>query len=182
MVLKLDVIIETGLGIGGISPFVVVCFDNNLEDEIYKSKVAVGGQTTTWNETFELDLTTQMKNAMANDRPEPTYLTFNVFDSGKSTMPSLGSAGVLLATVRAQGYAKGDFPLVNGDGKLSLTVGPAPKPGWIHTPAAKKAGIAAGAVGAVGVGALAIGLTRHLVNNKKKGKEPGNGRPGGSST
>lgn len=173
MVLKVDVQIVSGSNVGGVSPFVVVCFDNDLRNELYKSGMASGGRTCVWNETFSLDLTTTMKNALADGKSEPTYLTFNVFDGGVPGMPALGSAGVKLASVRDEGFASGDFPIVNGTGTLALVVGPAPdskKGSWLRSDKAK----VAGAVGAVGVGALAIGLTARHYHNKKKAKsQPG---------
>lgn len=172
-VLNVEVQIKSGTNIGGVSPFVVVCFDNDLSNELYKSGAASGGRKCVWDERFTLDLTTAMKNAVADGRPEPSYLTFNVFDAGVPGMPSLGSAGVMLATVRDQGVAQGDFPIVNGMGTIALVVGQGPesdKKGWVHSDAAKVAGIA----GAVGVGALALGLTARHYNNKKKNKnQPG---------
>lgn len=176
-VLNVEVHIQSGTNVGGVSPFVVVCFDNDLTNELYKSGAASGGRKCVWDERFTLDLTTAMKNAIADNRPEPTYLTFNVFDAGEPGMPSLGSAGVMLATVRDRGVAQGDYPVVNGTGTLALVVGQGPeseKKGWVHSDAAKVAGIA----GAVGVGALALGLTARHYTNKKKNKHHS---PGSSS-
>lgn len=165
MGIKLEIHIMSGSDIGGQSPFVVVGLDKHLKPELYKTTAAPGGAQCTWNEVFELDLTTTMKNVIADGHPEPTYITFNIFDAGVQGFPSLGSAGVLLDTIKANGTAEGEFPVVNGTGSLSLSVGPPQKRGWVHSDGAKKAGIA----GAVGVGIVAAGLTaRHFINKKKE--------------
>lgn len=166
-VFQINVQILSGSNVGGVYPFVVVCFDNDLPNEVYKSAATNGGPTCTWNESFPLDLTTHVKNIVSDGKPEPTYLTFFVFDTGTPGVPSLGSAGVLLSTVRDAGIAKGDFPVVNGTGTLSLIVESEKYKKWYQTDAAKIAGVA----GAVGVGALAAGLTAMAFNNKKKKKK-----------
>lgn len=157
--------------LGGTYPFVVVCFDNDLAHEVYKTAATNGGPTCVWNETFPLDLTSNVKAILADNKPEPTYLTFFIFDTGAPGIPSLGSAGVLLSTVHDTGIAKGDFPIVNGTGTLSLVVESENfKRSWYQTDAAKIAGVA----GAVGVGAIAAGLTAMAINNKKKKKDKRN--------
>lgn len=171
MGIKLEIHILSGNDIGGQSPFVVVGLDKHLKPELYKTTAAPGtgsgsGGQCTWNEVFELDLTTAMKNVLADGHPEPTYITFNIFDAGVQGFPSLGSAGVLLESIKAKGSVEGEFPVVNGTGSLALSVGPpSSKRGWVHSDGAKKAGIA----GAVGVGIVAAGLTaRHFINKKKE--------------
>lgn len=171
MGIKLEVQIQSGSDIGGISPFIVVGLDKHLKPELYKTAAAPGGGPSSssqvvWNETFNLDLTTAMKNVIADGHPEPTYITFNIFDAGVQGFPSLGSAGVLLDTIKANGNAEGEFPVVNGTGSIALSVGPPNnKRSWVTSDNAKKAGIA----GAVGVGIVAAGLTaRHFINKKKE--------------
>lgn len=164
--MDINVQIVTGNGLGGVYPFVVVCFENDLTNEVYKSAAVNGGPTCTWDESFPLDLTSEVKNIVADGKPEPGYLTFFVFDSGTPGLPSLGSAGVLLSTVRDAGVAKGDFQIVNGKGSLSLVV-EQDKKSWYQTDAAKIAGV----TGAVGVAGLAAGLTALAIKKKKKGSE-----------
>lgn len=184
--LKLRVEIRSGWGIGGLYPFVVACFDNNLKRELYKTRAVVGGQLAVWNETFTIDLAKedtdpgrtrskstssrdtrgQLRRASAGDRDlvrgveeeeaeedggdenngrgrtsrkrggrkskgrkkvglirgKPVYLTFFLYDTGKKGIPSLGSAGVLLRTVRKCGMAMGNFPIVHGLGSLYVSV------------------------------------------------------------
>lgn len=170
MGLKLKIHIGKGVDIGGdnigrVNPFVVVCFDEHIDDEMYKSKSAGPGREHVWNESFTIDFTHEMKNALAAGYPEPTYITFNVFDANQPDVPSIGSAGVLISSIQEDGFAAGDFPVVNGTGFLTLAVGDPPKQGWIHSPAAKKAGLAT----AAGAAVLAIGLTARHYRNKKKG-------------
>lgn len=152
-------------------PFVVVCFDGDVNNEVHKSEAAVGGETCTWNSAFDLDLTVQIKNLVAAGHAEPTYLTFFLFDTGQTGIPSLGSAGVLLSTVQEHGIAQGDFPVVNGTGTINITVSSTKyksdeEQSWYQTNTAK---IAAG----TGVAALAAGvagLTFNQIRKKKKKK------------
>lgn len=201
MGIKLRIHIQKGTDIGGdhvgrVNPFVVVCFDEHLDDEMYKTNSANTPQVSTssnsrehiWDETFTIDFTHEMKNAIANGYKEPTYITFNVFDSDNPGLPNLGSAGVMISKIRDEGFAAGDFPIVNGTGFLTLSVGDPPKHPWISSPVAKKAGIAT----AAGAAVLAIGLTARHYRNKKKtqnqqqqiNRPPSSGRydQGGSST
>lgn len=166
-----------------------MCFDGDIDNEIYKTEATVGGKTATWNHTFQLDLSTNVKAIVAANRPEPTYLTFFLFDTGTPGVPSLGSAGVLLSTVHDRGRAQGDFPIVNGTGTLRLVVtSEKTKPGRLgfgggtgdpeeddekFENAAKIAGITAGvaALGAAGIG--------YAVHHKKKKDKDNEGDDGG---
>lgn len=163
---KVTVQIVSASNVGGIYPFVVACFDNDLGNEVYKTAATNGGILAVWNESFTLDLTTHVKNIVADGKPEPNYLTFFMFDTGVDSLPTLGSAGVLLSTVRNTGGAKGDFPVVNGKGSLAIVVEPDRSSKWYQTGTAKVAG-AVGA-GAVGV-ALAAGLANMALKKKKSG-------------
>ncbi|CAN8064974.1 unnamed protein product [Agarophyton chilense] len=162
--------VTSGTNLGGVYPFVVVCFDGNISEELHKTPAAtVDGNVARWNDTFELDLGTHMKAVAADGRPEPKYLTFFVFDTGVPGVPSLGSAGVLLATVHERGKAHGDFQVVNGTGSLSLAVvsEKEQKEGFLHSEKAKTAGKVGGAAAALGLGALAV----HKYRKHKKEKE-----------
>lgn len=183
MGVSLNVEILSASEVGGVYPFVVVCFDGDIDNEIYKTEATVGGQNATWNHSFQLDLTTNIKAIVAANRPEPSYLTFFLFDTGAQGVPSLGSAGVLLSTVRERGRAQGDFPIVNGTGTLRLVVtsektkaGRFGLGGGTGDPeeddekfghAAKVAGITAGVAA---LSAAGIGYAVHH-NKKKKDKD-----------
>lgn len=108
--------IVSGTDVGGQYPFVVVCLDDDLKNEVYKSKATLGGHVANWNETFEVDLGAAVKKHKANGHGEPSYLTFLLFDTGEEGVPLLGSAGVLLQTLYDNGIAEGDFPIINGNG------------------------------------------------------------------
>lgn len=162
---NVSVAIESAKGVGGVFPFVVACFDNEVSREVYKTSATTGGERCEWNETFEVNLRAEEKERVTEGRPPPLYLTFFLYDTGTAGVPALGSAGVLLDTVREQGVAQGDFPIVNGKGTLSLVVD-ATKRSWLRTNAAKTAGIA----GAVGAGALAAGFTAHAIGKRRKKK------------
>lgn len=182
----LNVQIISASDVGGVYPFVVVCFDGDIDNEIYKTEAAVGGQTATWNHSFQLDLTTNVKAITAANRPKPTYLTFFLFDTGTPGVPSLGSAGVLLSTVHERGRAQGDFPIVNGSGTLRLVVasektkagrfgfgggtGDPEEDDEKFGSAAKVAGITAGVAA---LSAAGIGYAVH--HNKKKKEKEGEG-------
>lgn len=116
-----------------------------------------------WNDAFSIDLRAQFKNIIADGKKEPTYLTFFIFDKGVQGSASLGSAGVLLENVRDKGYAEGNFPVVNGTGTLNLSVeAERTRFDWIHSDKAKYA------AGAVGIGAVAAGLTALALNQSSK--------------
>lgn len=151
--------VTSGSNLGGVHPFVVVCFDGNVAEELHKTAaVRMESNSATWNETFTIDLTTHMKNLMADGRPEPRYLTFFVFDRGMPDVPSLGSAGVLLDTVKEHGRAHGDFQMVNGSGSLSLAVvsEKADKEGFFQSDKGKTAAKVGGAAVALGLSAFAV--------------------------
>lgn len=178
MGVAINIQIVSATGVGGVFPFVVVCFDGGVEDELYKTDaVATSGGAATWNHNFALDLTSNIKAVVANGRPEPTYITFFIFDTGTPGVPALGSAGVLLATVKEHGRAQGDFPVVNGTGSLRLKVTSdktkksATQEGHnrfgMTDQQSHQAKVAAGAVGAT---ALAAGLAGLAVHHKKKKK------------
>lgn len=161
---QVSVTIQSALGIGGIHPFVVVCYDNEIDNEIFKTPSFISQQDLQINQQFTLDLLEQDKS-----RPSPpAYLCFFIYDRGVQGVPSLGSAGVLLDTLREKGAVQGDFPVVNGNGMLRLDVqGGNEEKSWYKTDTAKVAGI-------VGVGALTaaagVGLSAFVGNKKKKNK------------
>ncbi|PXF47204.1 hypothetical protein BWQ96_02979 [Gracilariopsis chorda] len=177
---RLTVQVTSGANLGGIYPFVVVCFDGNVAQELHKTAaVRMEGNKATWNETFTIDLTTHMKNMAADGRGEPKYLTFFVFDTGAQDVPSLGSAGVLLDTVKEHGRAHGDFQMVNGTGSLSLAVlsEKADKEGFFQSDKGKTAAKVGGAAVAIGLGALAV----HKYRKHRKQKHDGEGGLAGSA-
>lgn len=178
---RVVVTIESGRGLGGVYPFVVVCYDNDLSHELYKTPATRGNKVSEWGETFEVNLRAEEKGRAAAHQNPPTYLTFFVYDTGRPGAPPLGSAGVLLDTVRQSGVAQGDFPIVNGqrDASLSLVVdakgtttvagpqgeGESANMPWYKTKTAKAA------AGAIGAGAVLAGVTAMAVGQKKKNKK-----------
>lgn len=170
---NLNVQIKSGRNIGGVYPFVVVCFDNNIKSELFKTEAVQGGSFTRWDHVQAVDFTQEMKTLMADGHPEPKYLTFFIFDTGARGVPSLGSAGVLLQTVQENGIAQGEFPIVGGTPGASLDLVVSQEKlsrgqeGFLHSNTAKIAG-------GVGVAALASGLAALAIkqHKKKKGKKP----------
>lgn len=179
MGLHIDVRILNASDVGGVYPFVVVCFDGDIENELFKTEATMGGKRAVWNASFPLDLTSLIKKRVKSGAPEPTYLTFFLFDTGTAGIPSLGSAGVLLSTVRDTGRAQGDFVVVNGTGTLSLSVTKKKEEeeGFLHSDKAKVAGVVGG------VTALAAGLGAAALHSRKKKKkqEAGENEAGGGS-
>lgn len=121
---NVSVTIESGLGISGIYPFIAVCLDDDTKNELFKTGAKNNGQSTPvkFNESFEFNLAMYDRSRLSQGRPLPRYLTFFLYDVGDDTIPSVGSAGVLLDTVRQNGTSSGDFQVINGTGKLSLFV------------------------------------------------------------
>lgn len=168
-VTQANVEIVSANGVGGKNPFVVVCLDEDIDNELYKSASTYGGRIAKWNENFDLDLALTTKNHIADGKPEPSYLTFFLYDAGTPGYPSLGSAGVLLKTLHSNQIAEGDFPIINGNGgTLTLRVkADKEKNKWLSSNTAKYT-----AAGALGVGAItAAGLTAYAVRQKKKKKQ-----------
>lgn len=157
--------IESASGMGGVYPFVVACYDNDLRRELHKTAAAESGDVNVWEESFEINLQTEEKARKADNVSPPVYLTFFAYDTGTPGAPSLGSAGVLLDNVRQNGIAEGDFPVVNGSGTLKLTVDAQQGKKWYKSNAAKYT------AGAVGVGAVAAGLGALVVGKKKKNQK-----------
>lgn len=120
---SVSVTIESALGIGGIYPFIAVCLDNDTSNELYKTAAKTGGQSPVkFNEVFDFNLAFHDKSRLSQGRPLPIYLTFYLYDVGDDNIPSLGSCGVLLETIRQTGVSTGDWQIINGTGKLSLFV------------------------------------------------------------
>lgn len=182
MGLALNVQILSASDAGGVYPFVSVCFDGDVTNELYKTDATNGGHVATWNHTFQLDLTSNEKALKSAGRSEPTYLTFFLYDTGTQGIPPLGSAGVLLDTVKEHGKAQGDFPIVNGSGTLRLIVtGEKTKRGRFGLPAIvggtgdpieddEKFGNAARVAGAA-AGLAALGGLGYAVHQKRKKKK-----------
>lgn len=163
MGLEVNVQIRSGSNIGGKYPFIVVCFDNDLSNEVYKTASSPGGSQVIWNDAFTVDLKTQFKRILTDGKKDPAYMTFFIFDRGVQGSPSLGSAGVRISLLRETGRVEGDFPVVNGQGTLNLSVeGEKTRFDWVYSDKAKFA------AGAVGIGAVAAGLTAVALNQRKK--------------
>lgn len=157
--LKVDLIAANN--ISGKYPFAVACFDGDISHELFKSRATTQQNgVAVWNESFTVDLTTELKALNADNRPPPKYLTFFLFDTGTPGIPSLGSAGVLLSTVNERGKSAGDFPVVNGSGSLALHVLLDKDDSFIHSNAAKITGAVAGTAAVAGLGAFALNKYR----------------------
>lgn len=185
--------VVSATGVGGIYPFVVACFDGNIDKELFKTHATNAGEIAYWNFEHVIDLKTEMAARQEANQPEPTYLTFFLFDTGAPGIPSLGSAGVLLSTVKEKGTAQGEFPIVNGTGTLNVVVRlDKMRRGQLLSATNAQAGEqeegvfggynAAKIAGVVGAGALAAGLAGvaiHQVRKKKKNEgEEGEGEEG----
>ncbi|PXF47205.1 hypothetical protein BWQ96_02980 [Gracilariopsis chorda] len=167
--LQLKVNLLSGRNVGGKFPFAVVCFDGDISHELFKSRATnQQGGVAVWNESFTVDLTTELKALHAENRPEPKYLTFFLFDTGTAGIPSLGCAGVLLSNVHERGKSAGDFPVVKGSGSLALEVVLDKDDSFIHSNAAKITGAVAGTAAVAGLGAFAINKYR---KKKKAGAD-----------
>lgn len=155
-------------------PFVICCFDGNISHELCRTKMIENSLNPVWDETFEIDISSEMSRQVGQGLPEPKYLTFFIYDGDVTTSQPLGSAGVLFKDLLRRGEMKGNFPIINGTGVLRLAVSMKRAKSSSMLSASTLAKVGGGvAVGAAAAGLVAAYLTR---KEKKKQKKMGHDR------
>lgn len=168
---------------GGISdPFVIVCFDNKVDQELGRTDPAPDTTDPVWNHTFDVDVSDHIKSAVEATGEEPKMITFCVYDHDAGEAEPLGVAGVAFGDLVKTGKWEGETPVYMGRGSVDVevTMKKAKMTSMLKDNAAV---IGGGALGAAAVG----GLGYYLFNRYKKKKtaeeenevEEGSARAGG---
>lgn len=159
---------------GESDPFVVVCFDNKVSQELCRTTTASDTSDPEWNEEFDIDITAPIEQAIAETEEEPKMLTFCVYDRDgeldAETEP-LGVSGVSFSDLVKSGKFEGELPVFLGEGSITveLALKKVKKSSMLKDNAALK--IAGGVVGTAAVGALGYYLFNRYQKKKEKKQE-----------
>lgn len=175
---KIHVAIKSAKGLknpdgGGdiADPFVVICFDSKVSQELGRTKVVPNTQNPTWNYKEEIDVSSAIKKLVESGNGEPKMLTFCVYDADTDKARPLGIAGISFQELNKLGEKEGDFPVFYGTGSVNA-----------HVKMKKKSDKDwAKVAGGVAVGATALGIAGALLYNKDKKKKEGENGEGSSS-
>lgn len=150
-------------GSGDVSdPYVIVCFDGLVTQEIGRTQAVQDNLSPVWEETIQVDMTTAMSAHMEAGGAKPKSLSFCIFDKDDNYDEPLGVASIPLRTLLTAGFVDGEYSINNGKGSMRVAV------------AVKKAKVSSmlkgtgrfGAGAAAGTGAL--GLFTAYLNEKNK--------------
>lgn len=152
---------------GQSDPFVIVCFDNKVNQELGRTDTVEDSDCPEWNHSFEVDVTPHMEKAIEEDGEEPKMLTFCVYDGDAESSEPLGVSGISFSSLLKTGKYEGELPVFLGSGFITVSVSmkKVKKDSMLKSDAALK--IAGGVAGA----AAAAGLGYWLYNRYQKKKE-----------
>lgn len=108
---------------GESDPFVVICFDANVNEEIARTETASDTSSPEWDQSFEVDITKHIENVVEETGEEPQKLTFCVFDGDVSEAQPLGMASLDFSDLVKAGKYEGSLSVDDGgEGSISVTV------------------------------------------------------------
>lgn len=159
---------------GESDPFVLVCFDNKVNEELARTTTANDTSNPEWNEEFDIDITTHIEKTIEETEEEPKMITFCVYDSDgelDAESEALGVGGVSFSELVKNGKFDGELPVFLGNGLItvSLALKKVKKNSMLKDNAALK--IAGGVAGAAAVGALGYYLFNRYQKKKEKATE-----------
>lgn len=157
---------------GQSDPFVVICFDANVNKEIARTETASDTSSPEWNQSFEVDITKHIETVIEETGDEPEKLTFCVYDGDVSEAQPLGMASLDFSDLVKAGKYEGELPVEEGgEGSISVTV--EMKKVKIGSMLKENAAlsIAGGVVGVAALGALSAYLYKRYENKKVKNEE-----------
>lgn len=153
---------------GQSDPFVVVCFDKKVDQELCRTQVASDTSNPEWNETFEVDVTKHIKTVVDETGEEPEMITFCVYDGDVYSSEPLGVAAVRFEELVKKGKVGGDLEVMDGTGVVNAAVEmrKVKISSMLKDNAAVK--IAGGVVGVAAVSALGAYLYKRYQTKKDK--------------
>lgn len=153
---------------GQSDPFVIICFDNKVTQELGRTETVENSQNPEWDHSFDVDITSHMEKAIEETEEEPKMITFCVYDGDASESEPLGVAGVSFADLVKNGKFQGEIPVFLGNGFLTVKIAmkKVKVNSMLKDDAALK--IAGGVVGAAAVGALGVYLFKRYQKKKEK--------------
>lgn len=163
---------------GQSDPYVIVCFDKNVEQELCRTRVASETLCPEWNETFDVDITKHIQTVVDETGEEPQKITFCVYDGDVTENEALGIAAVSFDELVKKGKVGGDLEVVDGTGivNASVKMHKVKISSMLKDNAAVK--IAGGVVGVAAVSALgAYMYKRYQTKKDKLAEEEGEDEP-----
>lgn len=159
---------------GHSDPYVIVCFDQNVEQELCRTQTVSETCDPEWNESFEVEVTEHVQRVVEETGSEPEAITFCVFDGDAGESEALGVASVRFADLVKKGRVGGDeLEVVSGTGSIDAVVEmrKVKISSMLKDNAAVK--IAGGVVGVAAAGALGVYLYNRYQKKKEKLEERG---------
>eukprot|EP00177_Eucheuma_denticulatum_P000728 GFKZ01001309.1.p1 GENE.GFKZ01001309.1~~GFKZ01001309.1.p1 ORF type:complete len:239 (-),score=83.69 GFKZ01001309.1:379-1095(-) len=157
---------------GGISdPYVIVCFDRKVDQELCRTAVVSETTCPEWNETFEVDITKHIETVVEETGEEPQMITFCVYDGDAGESEALGVAAVRFEELVKTGKVEGELEVVFGTGVIvaGVEMKKVRLGSMLKEDAALK--IAGGVVGVAAVGVLGTYLYQRYQKKKEKLKD-----------
>lgn len=151
---------------GQSDPYVIVCFDNKVDQELGRTPTVEDTSEPQWDHTFEVDITSHIQAAVDEGKEEPTMITFCVYDGDAGESEALGVAGIAFKELAQKGKIEGDLPVFMGSGTINVSVSmkKVKKDSMLTNDTLLKIG--GGVAGAVAIGA--IGGFLYKKHQKKK--------------
>lgn len=107
---------------GQSDPFVVVCFDGNVSQELARTETVSNSSSPEWEQSFDLDVTSAIQNVIDETGEEPQNFTFCVYDGDVSEAEPLGMASLDFSDLVKAGKFSGPLTVDGGDGSINVTV------------------------------------------------------------
>lgn len=108
--------------VGETDAFVLICFDNKVEQELKRTETIQETTNPEWDESFEIDITSIMESTIEETGEEPKMLTFCVYDGDEGESEPLGVAGIDFSELVKTGKFEGDLEVFQGQGTIKVTV------------------------------------------------------------
>lgn len=158
---------------GGISdPYVIVCFDNKVDQELGRTPTVENTVDPTWDYSFDVDITKHIQAAVDEGKEEPKMITFCVYDGDAGESEALGVAGLSFTDLVKKGsVCEEELKVFQGCGSITVSASlkKVTKSSMLTGDAAVK--IAGGVAGAAAVGALGAYLYGRYQKKKTKAEE-----------
>lgn len=107
---------------GESDPYVIICLDNNTEQELGRTETASDTSNPEWNYSFDVDVTSHIERAIEQTGKEPQMLTFCVYDGDEGSSEALGVAGISFGDLVKNGKYEGEIPVFMGNGFVTVKV------------------------------------------------------------
>lgn len=154
---------------GGTSdPFVIICFDGKVSQELARTETASDTTSPEWEEIFDLDVTSHIKQAIDETGEEPQKLTFCVYDGDETESEPLGIARLDFSDLVKTGQFDGPLTVDDGEGYVNVTVRMSRVKIGSMLKENAAVSIAGGVAGVAALGALSAYLYKRHEKKKEK--------------